>query len=257
MDMGLLEAPGSALVGGTERDVVIDAFPRGNVAYTICPSWYVPNLKETAFLGEYQYFDGDMKPLLGQMSILGETLGDSGDFFLLNEACLAYMPDGTQRSFDLVEDIRKLTEKGEDFTFLSAEEDGHGRLYIVSPLKETLPLDGEQIASITFIIASQAKARSQEFDVHIHNIRHEKLIGDPLRFSQVLINILGNSVKFTPIGGRITLDVAELPGKTEGETCLKITTTDTGTGMNAHITKPIDFDQLEALLAKLFKEIQK
>lgn len=103
---------------------------------------------ETAFLSEYQHLDGNMKPLLGQMHILGETLGDGGGFFLLNEACLAYMPDGTKRSFALVEDIRALTEKGDDFTFMSAESNGHGRLYIVSPLKEALTLDGEQILGL-------------------------------------------------------------------------------------------------------------
>lgn len=54
MDMGLLESSGTALVGGTERDIVTQAFPLGNVAYTICPSWYVPKLKETALDFNYQ-----------------------------------------------------------------------------------------------------------------------------------------------------------------------------------------------------------
>lgn len=54
MDMGLLEKPGTALVGGTERDVVTRAFPTGNVAYTICPSWYVPKLKKAAPDFNYQ-----------------------------------------------------------------------------------------------------------------------------------------------------------------------------------------------------------
>lgn len=54
MDQGLLEASGTALVGGTERDIVTQAFPLGNVAYTICPSWYVPKLKETAPSFHYQ-----------------------------------------------------------------------------------------------------------------------------------------------------------------------------------------------------------
>lgn len=103
---------------------------------------------ETVFLAEYQYFEGDIESLMSQMYILGETLGDSGGLFLLNEACLAYMPDGTQRSFALVEDIRKLTEKGEDFTFLSVEANGHGRLYIVSPLQEALSLNEERILGI-------------------------------------------------------------------------------------------------------------
>lgn len=47
-DMGLLENSGTPLVGGTGRDVMTKAFPQGNVAYTFCPSWYVPKLKEMA-----------------------------------------------------------------------------------------------------------------------------------------------------------------------------------------------------------------
>lgn len=54
MDAGLLERPGDILVGGTERDVVTKAFPQGNVAYTICPSWYVPKLMEAAPDFHYQ-----------------------------------------------------------------------------------------------------------------------------------------------------------------------------------------------------------
>lgn len=54
MDMGLLENAETALVGGTERDIVTQAFPRGDVAYTICPSWFVPKLKESAPDFNYQ-----------------------------------------------------------------------------------------------------------------------------------------------------------------------------------------------------------
>lgn len=54
MDAGLVENSGTALVGGIERDIVTKAFPQGNVAYTICPSWYVPELKESAPDFNYQ-----------------------------------------------------------------------------------------------------------------------------------------------------------------------------------------------------------
>lgn len=54
MDQGLLEGSGTALVGGAARDIVEQAFPLGNVAYTICPSWFVPQLKETAPAFNYQ-----------------------------------------------------------------------------------------------------------------------------------------------------------------------------------------------------------
>lgn len=54
MDTGLLEPPGTPLGGGTERDVVTKAFPQGNIAYTICPSWYVPKLRTAAPDFNYQ-----------------------------------------------------------------------------------------------------------------------------------------------------------------------------------------------------------
>lgn len=54
IEMGLLENSDTPLIGGTGRDIVTDAFPQGNVAYTICPSWYVPKLKETAPDFNYQ-----------------------------------------------------------------------------------------------------------------------------------------------------------------------------------------------------------
>lgn len=118
----------------------------------------------TAFLEEYRYFDGDSRPLLAQMRILEETMGEGEGFFLLNEDCLAYMPDGSRRSFALVDDIQELTELGNDFTFLSGEADGSSRLYMVSPVEDGLKLNGERIlglgayfdtSSISFLLNKQ------------------------------------------------------------------------------------------------------
>lgn len=119
---------------------------------------------KTAFLSEYRHFEGNSGPLLAQMLTLEETMDEGGGFFLLNEDCLAYMPDGTRRSFALVEDIQELTELGNDFTFLSGESDGSSRLYMVSPVEDGLELNGERIlglgayfdtSSISFLLNKQ------------------------------------------------------------------------------------------------------
>ena len=51
------------------------------------------------------------------------------------------------------------------------------------------------------------------------------IMADELRFKQVLLNLLGNAVKFTPEGGTVTVDV-----RTEGAEVL-VTVTDTGIGV--------------------------
>jgi two-component system CheB/CheR fusion protein len=53
--------------------------------------------------------------------------------------------------------------------------------------------------------------------------------GDPMRLQQVVANLLDNSVKFTPRGGRIAIRLEQLDGNA------RITVSDTGIGLSAEI----------------------
>ena len=58
-------------------------------------------------------------------------------------------------------------------------------------------------------------------------------VGDSLRLRQILTNVLGNSVKFTPPGGTVRLETEVLPG--DGSDCLlRFTISDTGIGIDRH-----------------------
>lgn len=62
-------------------------------------------------------------------------------------------------------------------------------------------------------------------------IEHPHLLGDPLKLNQVLVNILGNAVKFTAKGG-ISLLVRETPSNTEGVVNVYFSVKDTGIGIS-------------------------
>ncbi len=64
-----------------------------------------------------------------------------------------------------------------------------------------------------------------------NNITHNHLLGDPLKLNQILVNIMGNAVKFTNSGG-IVLRVAE--AATENDEAINVTFSvkDTGIGVS-------------------------
>ncbi len=91
------------------------------------------------------------------------------------------------------------------------------------------------------IIEGQMMNRNLLFVKKYDDIEHKRLIGDELRLRQVLINILGNAVKFTEDGGKIVFEVTELSA-TDTNVKYRFEITDTGKGMSEefleHIFEP-------------------
>ena len=73
--------------------------------------------------------------------------------------------------------------------------------------------------------------------------RRRGVLADPVRFQQVIWNLLRNAVKFTPSGGRIAVSTGEEP-TASGQPGLKIDVADTGIGVAPdqleHIFLPFD-----------------
>ncbi|MCH5253049.1 MAG: response regulator [Lachnospiraceae bacterium] len=89
----------------------------------------------------------------------------------------------------------------------------------------------EMIEGIFTIMQPQFKAKNQKISIRTSNIVHEDLIGDTLRLRQVFVNIMGNSAKFTPDGGHVSLDISELDSQVPGKACYEFIFADTGIGM--------------------------
>ncbi|ERT48173.1 response regulator [Enterococcus faecium] len=90
----------------------------------------------------------------------------------------------------------------------------------------------ELIDELGTMIRPQTKAKQQEFELFLADVTMEHLIGDRMRINQVLINILSNAVKYTPVGGRIQMTVTQLPQKTKDFVRLRFEVQDNGIGMS-------------------------
>lgn len=97
----------------------------------------------------------------------------------------------------------------------------------------------ESVDGLLNIVYSQMESKRHDFKVNITNIDHEDVIGDPLRLQQVFLNIMGNAIKFTPEGGKISLTMSEKSSRIKGCGCYEFIFEDTGIGMDDEFIKKI------------------
>lgn len=76
----------------------------------------------------------------------------------------------------------------------------------------------------------RAESQQLKLDYHIAPEVPKWLVGDPTRLTQVLINLTGNAIKFTPEGGSVTIQVKL---EKAGDPCwVRFEVTDTGIGIS-------------------------
>ena len=87
------------------------------------------------------------------------------------------------------------------------------------------------LKAINTMFSSQCSDNGLDYQCHIHGEVDDYYIGDNMKLRQVLINILSNAVKFTPEGGKISLDV-QRTAQMNDLTTLRFRIADTGIGMS-------------------------
>ena len=90
---------------------------------------------------------------------------------------------------------------------------------------------GLLLEEINSVISYQAKAKNQEYIVRVEDMDHDSFMGDKQRINEILMNILGNAVKYTPEGGKIWFTIKESSTSSEGFQNVTFTIKDNGIGM--------------------------
>lgn len=97
------------------------------------------------------------------------------------------------------------------------------------------------------IIHSSVEAKQLDLFIDIQDVIHEVVMVDKLRLNQVLLNILGNAIKFTPAGGMVSLRMIENPCQNKDYAEYEIHIKDTGIGMSKeyqqHIFEPFSREE--------------
>jgi signal transduction histidine kinase/DNA-binding response OmpR family regulator/HAMP domain-containing protein len=89
----------------------------------------------------------------------------------------------------------------------------------------------KMLERVANVINFKVEEKHQIFNVHVDSSIPAALIGDDQRLAQVVTNLLSNSVKFTPEGGRITMN-ADLVSKNNDICVIRISVADTGIGIS-------------------------
>lgn len=95
------------------------------------------------------------------------------------------------------------------------------------------------LQDIRTITQTGIHSKGLNFYIDTQDITDDTIMGDNLKLQQVLLNILGNSIKFTPSGGTITLRVLQRQKTTSGYADYEFRIKDNGIGMSEEFKEHI------------------
>ena len=89
----------------------------------------------------------------------------------------------------------------------------------------------KMLLNVVSVINFRVEEKQQNLIIDFDDSIPAAIIGDELRLSQVITNLLTNAVKFTPESGTITLRTRKLP-ETDGKQAIQVEVEDTGIGIS-------------------------
>ncbi len=160
-----------------------------------------------------------MNAIIGMTRIARENIGDGERV----EDCLKKIDISSRLLLGIINDVL-------DMSKIEARK--------VELAREAFSM-GAMIDSNRMIMERQAENKQLTLEFKKTNLNHDAVVGDSVRLSQIIMNILSNAVKCTPEGGRITFEIIELPCTREDSGRYRFVISDTGVGMSEEFQKHI------------------
>lgn len=88
---------------------------------------------------------------------------------------------------------------------------------------------------LNVLFRPRIESKHLQYEVMVSALKHTDVIGDEQRLQQIFVNILGNALKYTPEGGRITLTVQETKTESDKSSCYEFIFEDSGIGMEQKV----------------------
>jgi len=93
----------------------------------------------------------------------------------------------------------------------------------------------EVVGNVSQLVCNVFAAEASRKNIELHenvNVEHKYVIVDSTKMQEILSNLISNAIKYTPEGGKVLIDVQELPYDKEGYVLIQTKVTDTGIGMS-------------------------
>lgn len=101
--------------------------------------------------------------------------------------------------------------------------------------KKELDENYEVVGNITQLVCGAFAAEASRKNIELNkivNVEHKHIITYSTKMQEILSNLISNAIKYTPEGGKVLIDVQELPYNKEGYTLIQTKVSDTGIGMS-------------------------